>query len=161
MRNRSQVKDHNYILRQLTDLHKMSAEELKMKWLALYGTKAPDFRPSFMVKRLAYRIQELYYGGLSDEVVRKLEFVAANDPLVKNPSGGVGAAVPGRKPLKPGTRLIRDWHGKRYEVTVRKHGFEYGGRVFNSLTSLATQITGSKRSGNVFFGLSASINEKE
>jgi len=51
------------VLRQLAALQKMSEQELKEKWRDLYGTEPPRYKASFLKKRLAYRIQELFFGG--------------------------------------------------------------------------------------------------
>ncbi len=55
--------------------------------------------------------------------------------------------------LKPGTRLIRNWKGKRYTVLVKSQGFDYGGAHFSSLSQIANDITGSRWNGRAFFGL--------
>lgn len=54
---------------------------------------------------------------------------------------------------KPGTRLIREWQGKVYEVTIHEHGYEYDGSIFRSLSQIANLITNSHCSGPRFFGL--------
>ena len=55
--------------------------------------------------------------------------------------------------LKPGTRLVREWHGRAHAVIVLEDGFEYQGRRYPSLSWIATLITGTRWSGPVFFGL--------
>ncbi|MBF0311688.1 MAG: DUF2924 domain-containing protein [Magnetococcales bacterium] len=67
---------------------------------------------------------------------------------------------PGNAPAKPevatpapGARLIREWQGVEYVVTVLDDGFEYQGRKFKSLSSVAKAITGTHWSGPLFFGL--------
>ena len=67
---------------------------------------------------------------------------------------------PGFASLRPGTRLLRDWHGDRYEVTVKEDGFLYEGKCYKSLTAVARAITGSGWSGNRFFGLTQSSRSK-
>ncbi len=54
---------------------------------------------------------------------------------------------------KPGTRLIREWQGNVYEVTVHEQGFEYEGSIYRSLSQIANRITGAHCSGPRFFGL--------
>ncbi|KPK48310.1 MAG: hypothetical protein AMK72_07295, partial [Planctomycetes bacterium SM23_25] len=58
-----------------------------------------------------------------------------------------------------GTRLIREWHGRRYEVTVLRNGFEFNGRRFRSLSAVARTITGAHHSGPRFFGLQQARKE--
>lgn len=55
--------------------------------------------------------------------------------------------------VKPGTRLIREWHGVIHEVLVMDEGVIYRGQRYSSLTAVARAITGSKQSGPLFFGL--------
>jgi len=154
------AKTRNSVLRQLAALSKMSAEELREKWKDLYGCEPPNYRSTFLVKRLAYRIQELFYGGLSDDAQRKLEQLATVDSLcIPEAKKAADERVKG-KGIFPGTRFIREWNGKRHEVIARENGFEYDGRMFRSLTAVAVHITGVKRSGNHFFGLPPNHREK-
>jgi hypothetical protein len=55
--------------------------------------------------------------------------------------------------LKPGARLVREWHGHTHTVTVTVDGFEYAGTSYPSLTKIANKITGGHWSGPRFFGL--------
>ena len=56
-------------------------------------------------------------------------------------------------PYQPGTRLVREWQGDTYEVTIMEKGFHFQGRHYKSLTAIAHDITGTKWSGPRFFGL--------
>lgn len=70
--------DKNHaVMRQLMALGGLSVEELKDKWRDLYGSEPPELKHSFLVKRLAYRIQELYYGGLDKEVKARIEVLVS------------------------------------------------------------------------------------
>jgi hypothetical protein len=59
-----------------------------------------------------------------------------------------------------GTRLVREWNGRTYEVTVVYGGFEYEGRRYRSLTAIATAITGTHWNGRAFFGLKKSHEKR-
>jgi Protein of unknown function (DUF2924) len=61
-------------------------------------------------------------------------------------------ARPAHRPIS-GTKLIREWQGIEHCVTVRADDFEYLGRPYKSLSSVAHEITGTKWNGWVFFGL--------
>ena len=140
------------VLRQLTELQDMPHAALKERWRSLYGTEPPAYKREHMIRRLAYRIQELAYGGLSDEAKAELERIAEEDERQRQ-----GARAERRKskdtyPL-PGTRLVREWHGQRHEVTAGEGGFEYNGRRYRSLSAIAKAITGAHWSGPQFFGL--------
>jgi hypothetical protein len=55
--------------------------------------------------------------------------------------------------LKPGTKLVREWHGHAHTVSVLDDGFEYRGERYPSLTRIARRITGVHWSGPLFFGI--------
>ena len=141
----------NTILKQIADLPRLSVAELKERWRLLYGSDPPNYnQKNYLVKRLAYRIQELAYGGLSDAAKSKMQ-----DILEQHGYDDEAAAPIQRKenntPLV-GTRFIREWNGNRYEVTVVKNGFEYEGRLYRSLSAIAKEITGTHWNGRLFFG---------
>src|SRR5207237_1949133 len=65
-----------------------------------------------------------------------------------------GESRPRARPeLKPGTRLIREWRGRTYEVLVGDEGFCWQGTHYRSLSAVARKITGTPCSGPLFFGL--------
>jgi hypothetical protein len=123
--------------------------DLKAQWRELFGSEPPPFNRQYLVSRLAYRIQELTYGGLKPETIKRLE--ALGEQL----DGGNIITRRTRVDLKPiaGTRLIRDWQGVEQIVTVTQDGFEWQGRPYRSLSAIARAITGTRWNGWVFFGL--------
>src|SRR5262249_18262545 len=102
----------------------------------------------FLEHRLAYRVQELAYGGLKPETIERLEAIA--DEL----EGKAGRRNTGleTRPIA-GTRLIREWRGVEHCVTVPDQEFEFQGRPYRSLSAVARAITGTRWNGLVFFGL--------
>ena len=140
------------VLQQLTELEGMAYPALKERWRSLYGTDPPAYKREHMVRRLAYRVQELAYGGLADDTKAELERIAEEDERQRQ-----GARARRRKPKgthpTPGTRLVREWNGQRHEVTATEGGFEYSGRRYKSLSAIAKAITGAHWSGPQFFGL--------
>ena len=140
---------HNSVLKQIDELNRMSMDQLRKRWKDLLGTDPGRLGRNYLIRRLAYRIQELVYGGLSREARQKLAAIADGDEAdSKRPPRKRQAAN-----LQPGTRLLRDWHGERYEVVVQEDGFLYDGKKYRSLSAVARAITGSYWSGNRFFGL--------
>ncbi|QBX35146.1 DUF2924 domain-containing protein [Paracoccus liaowanqingii] len=123
--------------------------ELKKQWLELFEIPPPPFNRRYLESRLAYRIQELAYGGLKPETVRRLE------RLGEELDGGDRKKSRIRADLMPiaGTRLIREWQGTEQVVTVTQDGFEWQGRPYRSISALARAITGTRWNGWVFFGL--------
>ncbi|MCK1616595.1 DUF2924 domain-containing protein [Bradyrhizobium sp. 159] len=137
------------ILAQLAALRGASAPVLKARWRELFDTEPPAYNRRFLESRLAYRIQELAYGGLSRDTTERLKAMA------KQYAGQKPADRKIRPPLRPvtGTKLIREWKGVEHCVTVRHDDFEYLGSPYKSLSSVARQITGTKWNGWIFFGL--------
>jgi hypothetical protein len=60
------------VLSQLAALKGASAPVLKARWRELFETEPPAYNRRFLESRLAYRIQELAYGGLSRETLERL-----------------------------------------------------------------------------------------
>ena len=137
------------VLAQLTALKTAPAPALKAKWRELFDGEPPPYNRRFLQSRLAYRIQELAYGGLKKETVERLRVLA------KQYDGKPGTRPKGRSDRLPiaGTRLIREWQGIEHCVTVRADGFEFQGRPYKSLSAIARDITGVRWNGWVFFGL--------
>jgi hypothetical protein len=112
-------------------------------------SEPPPFNRRYLESRLAYRIQELAYGGLKPETVKRLKELG--DELE-------AGAAPSRRRRQDGlpivgTRLIREWQGVEQIVTVTADGFEWQGRPYKSLSAIARAITGTRWNGWSFFGL--------
>ena len=144
------------VLAQLAALPGKSTAELKALWVELYDREPPSFNRDFLVKRLAYRIQELAYGGLSARAEAKL------DRLIAEEEARVKGKQPVRKGDRPiaGTRLIREWKGVEHTATVLADGYEYQGRPYKSLSAIARTITGTRWNGPLFFALRPYRNAK-
>lgn len=145
------------VLKQIDELNRMSIIQLRKRWIDLFG---PDPGPGtlgrqYLVRRLAYRVQELAYGGLSQEARKCLQAVADGRPIPVSKH-----RKRGKVNLATGTRLLREWHGERYEVVVKDDGFRYDGKTYRSLSAVARAITGSHISGNHFFGITRNGSAK-
>ena len=140
------------VLRQLATLETLSMEQLQEQWRDLYGGEPPGYKRQFLIKRLAYRIQELFYGGLSEAARTRLRHVAQGD-LVARVDGRVSGNPRSKADILPGTRFVRIWKDRRHEVLAHPNGFEYEGRMFRSLSAVAREITGTRWNGRLFFGL--------
>ena len=140
------------VLQQVTALRRALLPHLRERWKALFGRDAPvSYRHEQLVRRLAWRVQELHYGGLSPKAQATLRRIATEDDLA---SGRRRAAKRRAGALAPGTRLIRAWRGADHVVTATADGgFEHAGRRFRTLTAVALAITGQHVSGPRFFGL--------
>ena len=140
----------------LVALKTMSTLELKKQWRQLFETEPPAFNRRYLESRLAYRIQELAYGGLKPETVRRLE------KLGEELDGGSKAKRQTRADSRPisGTRLIREYQGIEHCVTVRDNDFEYQGRPYKSLSAIARAITGTQWNGLTFFGIKSAARNR-
>jgi hypothetical protein len=134
------------VLAQIAALKTRSTSELRAMWKELFGREAPVLGRRYLEDRLAFRVQELHYGGLSDRARRRLDALA--DQLEPK---AARRRDPGR--LLPGTELRRQWQGVEHVVRVREHDFEYDGRPYRSLSAVARAIAGSRWNGWAFFGL--------
>lgn len=137
------------VLAQLTALKAAPIGVLKQKWRDLFETEPPPYNRRFLEHRLAYRIQELSYGGLKPDTLKQLR------ELAEDLDGGDPARRRQRADNRPiaGTRLIREYQGVEHCVTVRDDGYEYRGRPYKSLSAIARAITGTRWNGLTFFGL--------
>lgn len=127
---------------ELARLQIMELDELKEKWRELYGKEAPDCGKVLLRRQLAFRIQELRYGGISETTQAALIEIG-NTPKVKPNAGGV----------IPGTKFEREWKGKLFIVTANDDGFELNGKNYKSLSGAAAAITGTQWNGKKFFGV--------
>ena len=137
------------VLTRLAALKTTPTPNLKEQWRQLFDSEPPAFNRRYLESRLAYRIQELAYGGLKPETVRRLE------KLGEELDGGrvdVRKRPANDRPVS-GTRLIREYRGIEHCVTVRDNDFEYQGRPYKSLSAIARAITGTQWNGLTFFGL--------
>ena len=137
------------VLAQLAALPEKSTTDLKQLWRDLYDREPPSFNRDFLIKRLAYRVQELAYGGLSARAEAKL------DRLIAEEEARLNGKLPKRSRDRPitGTRLIREWQGVEHCATVIDDGFEYQGRRYKSLSAIARTITGTRWNIPLWFGL--------
>ncbi len=134
----------------LSALKSTPTPDLKVQWHDLFDSEPPPFNRKYLQSRLAYRIQELAYGGLKPETKRRLE------ELGEDLDGGDRKKRSQRldrgRPIT-GTRLVQEWQGVEHVVTVTADGFEWQGRPYKSLSAIARAITGTRWNGWVFFGL--------
>jgi hypothetical protein len=137
------------VLARVAALKSLPIPQLKQQWRDLFETEPPPYNRRFLEHRLAYRIQEMAYGGLKPATIERLR------ALAEDLDGG----DPSRRrrhhqdrPM-PGTRLIREWQGVEHCATVREIDFEYQGRPYISLSAVARAITGTRWNGWLFFGL--------
>jgi hypothetical protein len=132
----------------LSRLPKLGLGELRQQWRILYKTEpSPHLSRELLLRAVAYRMQEVALGGLRPQRQRQLRGFAQQ--LNKSQEGRIRP----RPELEPGTRLVREWRGRTYEVLVLDGGFSWQGTGYRSLSALARKVTGTAWSGPLFFGL--------
>ena len=136
------------VIKQITRLQRMSKSELRITWDKFFDYPPEILSNQHMVAKLAYRIQELAYGGLDSETENKIS-ECAKESLKGNLKNKKS------KKFMPmvGTKIMKEYHDKMHEVLVVNDGFAYNGEVFKSLSAIATKITGTKWNGLKFFNL--------
>lgn len=133
----------------LAALAGLALEDLRDEWRRLYRSASPlRLSRDLLQRSIAHRMQEEALGGLSTAARRQLAALARS--LAMN--GKQPPVSPAAK-LKPGTTLVREWHGRTHTVIVQEKGFEHEGKHYTSLTQIAHHITGAHWSGPRFFGL--------
>ena len=154
---------------QINALRRMTVRELRIKWRELYGEDSRSCNRQYLWRRLAWRVQELAYGGLSERADARIAELNRDDDLRMLPPRGWQPRANGngdqpgpqttrqllRDPRlpRPGSTLTRRYRGHEIRVTVLEDGFEYEGRHHSSLSALAREITGQRWNGLLFFGL--------
>lgn len=156
------------IVAQIVELRGMTVGELREKYHEYYGDETRSGNRDWLWKRIAWRIQELEYGGLSERAKQRAGELANEADIrvrvpkeafetvpcggAKNGSGRNGSATANDRRLPvPGTVLTREYKGRTYHVQVRESSFEYDGRFFRSLSAVAREITGTHWNGFLFF----------
>lgn len=130
-----------------SDLTNLPLNQLRHLWAKKWGY-APHgtMGRNMMIESILYKEWEERTGGLSSKQNNLLKSLISQYNRNKN-------HFDTKKHLKPGTRLVRVWKGKKYCVLVKSNGYEYDGIIYNSLSKIANDITGSKWNGWLFFGL--------
>lgn len=151
------------LLNQIMTLKNVSLADLQKKYAELHeGKTTPINNKVYLWRRIAYRLQELEHGGLSDTAQAKLDvLIKEHDPInnksyrPENASGRgsrIGKTRDRRLPI-PGTTIIKNYKGVRLEVKVLDKGFEFRGKRFATLSAIAKEITGAHWNGYSFFGI--------
>ena len=129
-------------------LEALTTANLRIEWSRMYRATPPTrLSRNLLIRGVAYRVQEHAHGGLSLGTKRMLRSLCEGSDQRGGPAAAPAVA------LKPGTRLVREWHGQLHTVSVLDDGFEYQGERYPSLTRIARRITGSQWLGPMFFGL--------
>jgi hypothetical protein len=138
--------------KRLGALAELDYGELRVEWRRLYRTHPPKKMSRDLLELgVAWKLQEKALGGFGASVRRRLadlaQTMATRGDLVK------ARAVT----LRPGARLVRQWHGETHQVVVLEDGYRWRGEHWRSLSAIARAITGTQWSGPRFFGLNRTV----
>ena len=148
--------DSEQLANELAGLQRLSDEKLNQHFKIMYRADPPPrMRRALLIQALAYRMQEKALGGLKPSSRRWLAS-AVDDPTSRR-----SMRVARERKIKPGTTLLREWHGVQHRLTVLEDGVQFGGERYRSLSEVARKITGSRWSGPLFFGLKSASREAQ
>ena len=139
---------------QVAALPTLPTPELWALWDRYFTRRPENPNRNYLESRVAYKLQEQAFGGLSVETQRRLVNIGMHHSKIKSRQKSHDIE------LAPGTVLVREWGERDHKVTVTAEGsFEYEGKFFKSLSAVARHISGTPWSGPLFFGLKS--NRKE
>ena len=152
--------------REIAHLQKMTLKQLRARYVEVFGEETNAQNKAWLVKRIAWRMQALQEGDLSERARQRAAELARDADLRLSPPKAKPAStepqrtktaslrfkLDDRLPL-PGTIITREYKGEKLQVKVLPHGFEYDGAVYASLSAVAKAITGSHCNGYLFFRL--------
>lgn len=152
--------------RELAALQRLNVKDLRRRYAEVFGETTNANNRAWLIKRIAWRIQALAEGDLTERARQRARELANDADVRLNPpkvavanadhertaTGTLATNSDGRVP-PPGTVLTRKYKGQVLQVKVLPHGFEYEEQVYTSLSAVAKAITGSHCNGFLFFKL--------
>ena len=153
------------VAKEVAALEGMRVAEMRARYAQVFGEETHVGNKAWLIKRIVWRLQALAEGDLPERARRRAAElaqdadlrlspprVAKDTPVPVNGNGKASRRIPmdSRLPL-PGTILTRWYKGQTLKVQVLRHGFEYDGQVYKSLSAAAKAITGSHTNGFLFF----------
>jgi len=154
------------IRHEIDHLRHKTVAELKVRYLELFGETSRSNHKQFLVRRIAWRLQALAEGDLSERArERALSLARDADLRLSAPRGSSGMATTAGRDRdarlpKPGTILSRAFRDQNITVHVLETGFQYEGVVYRSLSAVARHVSGTQWNGFAFFQLPGAAGRK-
>lgn len=144
------------VVAQIAGLPDLSMDEIKALWRRLFGNDNPTPNRQFLERRIAYKLQEIEFRKVDPNLLernkRRIEALMETGKVRK---------LDRDIRLMPGTVLTREYQGIEHRVAVAQDGqYEFEGRRYPSLSMIAREITGTRWSGPLFFGVKAPVKQK-
>ena len=158
--------------KEVAALERLAIGKLRERYAEVFGEPTNGNSKPWLIRRIAWRLQERALGGLSERARKRAEELADDADLRTMPprerNGGTVrltakvAELPATAPLDrrlplPGTVIQRKYKGRTLHVKVLVDGFEFDGERYGSLSAVAKAITGSHCNGFAFFGLAKGV----
>jgi hypothetical protein len=146
--------------RQIAVLQRLKVAELRGKYAEVFGESTRANNRDWLIRKIAWRVQSLAEGGLTERARRRAEELANDADLRVIPPREDGAEASPPRVLRvesddrlpaPGTIISREYKGDTLQVKVLTDGFEFEGNVFKSLSAVAKAATGCHHNGYLFF----------
>jgi hypothetical protein len=155
---------------QIAGLQQLKTNALKERYRELFGEDSPSSNHRYLVRRIAWRLQAIALGDLSERARARAAEIACDADLRLRPTPQICRQLnptdadkqqttsmfdPRIPPV--GQTLTREYRGRTVRVTVLAKGFEWDGRVYGSLSAIAWHATGTRWNGYAFFGLNGQV----
>ncbi|PTQ92582.1 Protein of unknown function (DUF2924) [Nitrosomonas nitrosa] len=144
------------VLSQIAQLPRLPMTEIKALWKRLFGTEIPNYNRQFLERRIAHKLQLIEFRKTNHRLLE------SNERRIKAliETGKLRSREKDYRPI-PGSELIRIHKDVEHRVVVEADGqYQYEGSRYASLSAIEREITGTRWSGPLFFGLKAPVKTK-
>ena len=151
--------------REIEQLRREKTKALKARYLELFGEESRSSNHARLFRRIAWRLQARSEGDLSQRARDRAAALAVDvDLRLRAPRKfwrelAAESPEPRRDPRLPaiGTTLERQYQGRTVAVKILADGFEHEGKTYESLSSIASSVSGTRWNGFSFFGLNKKV----
>lgn len=133
---------------ELAELRALDAHALAQRYVELFERPPRSRHREWLFRKLAFRVQEQRFGGLSVTAKARLEQLVAEIEIPTAPPTNFN-----NDGLTVGTELVREWRGRELRLAVTDEGYTFDGRTHGSLSAAAKAATGAHWNGRVFWGV--------
>lgn len=155
------------IAKEVAALERLTTSELQARYTEVFGEATRVRHRVYLVRRIAWKLQALAEGDLSERARQRADELGRNAELrsmapKKEPASVAAPSHTLSKPQRigadrrlpmPGTILTRTFKGRLIQATVLVDGIEYDGKVYKSLSAIAREVSGTQWNGYLFFGI--------